>query len=95
MKKAEERHLAVQQWKESGLTQKVYCERIGVKRTTFANWVGRIKKKEQTRFIAITPALELASSSIELIYPNGVRLTTGTCDRHILHELIHGWQCSV
>ncbi len=83
--------LAVQQWKESGLTQKAYCEKIGVKRTTFANWVGRITEKKQTGFVAIAPTIGSSPQNIELIYPNGVRLTTTTCDRHILYHLIRCW----
>jgi predicted DNA-binding protein (UPF0251 family) len=51
MKKAEQMHLTVQHWKESGLTQKAYCEKIGIKRTTFANWVNRSKEKPDNGFI--------------------------------------------
>jgi hypothetical protein len=91
MNKSEEKHLLVRQWKESGLTQTAYCESIGVKRTTFANRVGRIKKKELTGFLSITPTIGSAPESIELIYPNGVRLTTSGSDKHILYELIRCW----
>ncbi len=83
--------LSVQQWKESGLTQKAYCEKIGIKRTTFANWVGRSKEKPANGFITITPPIEPISDSIEIIYPNGVRLKTTSFPIHILSELIHTW----
>ena len=88
MKKAEQMHLVVQQWKESGLTQKVYCEMIGVKRTTFANWVKRSKGQPGKGFIAITPPTEPVSESIEIIYPNGVRLKFSISQLHVLSELI-------
>jgi hypothetical protein len=88
MKKAEEMRIAVQQWKESGLTQKVYCDKIGVKRTTFANWVKRSKEKPEHRFIVIPPPIEPASEAIEIIYPNGVRLRAGSSELQILSELI-------
>ncbi len=81
-------HVMVQQWKESGLTQSVFCEKIGIKRTTFANWVKRSKEKTGERFVAITPPTRPVLESIELIYPNGVRLKTSTTHIPILSELI-------
>ncbi|UKJ08653.1 IS66 family insertion sequence element accessory protein TnpA [Solitalea lacus] len=80
--------LAVQQWKESGLTQQAYCEMIGVKRTTFANWVARCKARTETGFIAITPPTEAVSATLEIIYPNGVRLNASFAPVHLLAELI-------
>jgi transposase-like protein len=88
MKKAEQMRQAVQQWKESGLTQKAYCEKIGVKRTTFANWVGRSKEKAAGGFIAVTPQVKPVSESIELIYPNGVRLKINATHISVLSDLI-------
>ncbi len=82
---------AVQQWRESGLTQKAYCEKLGIKRTTFANWVKRSKAKPGIGFIAITPPAQPTPGGIELIYPNGVRLKTSSPGKHILSELIRIW----
>lgn len=79
---------AIEQWKESGLTQKAYCEKIGVKRTTFANWVGRSKEKPAPGFIAVTPPIKTVSESIEVIYPNGVRLKASTTHISVVSELI-------
>lgn len=78
----------VQQWKESELTQKVFCEKIGVKRTTFANWVKRSKVKPGQGFVAIVPPIKPISESIEVIYPNGVRLKICASDIPVLSELI-------
>ncbi len=83
--------LAVQQWKESGLTQKAYCEKVGVKRTTFANWVGRTKEKPEKGFLALTPPRGPVSEDIELSYPNGVRLKVNPSHLLILSELIRCW----
>lgn len=80
--------IAVQQWKESGLTQKVYCQNIGVKRSTFANWVKRSNEKSVSGFIAIAPVLEPVPESVELIYPNGVRLKARLSDIQALATLI-------
>jgi hypothetical protein len=87
MKKAEQMYQAVQQWKESGLTQKAYYEKIGVKRTTFANWVGRSKEKERSGFIALKPVAGAISESIEVIYPNGVRIKASATNISVLVEL--------
>jgi hypothetical protein len=94
MKKAEEIYLAVQQWKASGLSQTAYCEKIGIKRSTFANWVGRSKEKPASGFIAVVPPSEPVSEGMEIIYPNGVRLNTRCADPVILAELIRFYSCS-
>lgn len=91
MKKAEQMRLAVQQWKESGLAQHHYCEKIGVKRSTFANWVKRSKEKPESGFIALRPSIELGSQALEIIYPNGVRLQAHPAHLHLLSELIRAY----
>lgn len=88
MRKAEEMRHLVQQWQESGLTQKVYCEKIGIKRTTFANWVKRSKEKPGQGFVAVTPPCQAVSEGIEIIYPNGVRLKVSPAHLPVLSELI-------
>jgi transposase-like protein len=87
MKKAEQVQ-QVRQWKESGLTQNVYCQKIGVKRSTFANWVKRSKERSEPGFIALTPAMKPVSETIELTYPNGVRLKVEVSNLQVLSELI-------
>lgn len=88
MKKAEQMRPAVQQWKASGLTQKAYCEKIGIKRSTFANWVKRSKEQSGNGFMAIAPPVEPAPEPAELIYPNGVKLKVSTGDISLLSDLI-------
>ena len=91
MKKAEQM-ISVQQWKESGLTQQVFCETIGVKRTTFANWVKRSKEKNpQGGFLALRPPIEPGSAAFEIIFPNGVRLKAHPVHLHLLSELIRAY----
>jgi transposase-like protein len=86
MNKAEQMRQAVQQWKESGLTQKVYCEKIGVKRSTFANWAKRSRDTPGQGFVAIPP--EPVTEGIEIIYPNGVRLRVRAAHLPVIAELI-------
>ena len=92
--KRSEQEAHVQQWKESGLTQKSYCEKLGVKRTTFANWASRNKEKPKTGFIAISPVVAADLNGIELIYPNGVHLKTSSATIELLSELIRCYPCS-
>jgi len=94
MKKAEEIE-SVQQWQSSGQTQKAYCQTIGIKRSTFANWVARSKEKPKSGFLAITPPTQPVPENIELVYPNGVRLKTTASAIHLFSELIQAWPCSV
>lgn len=80
---------AVQQWKESGLTQKAYCQTIGVRRTTFANWVRRNKEVDRGGFVKIVPKEEPGAQAVEVIYPNGVCIKTACCQVDFLSRLIH------
>jgi len=92
MKKAEQMRLAVQQWKESGFTQQVYCETIGVKRSTFANWVKRSKEKNpQGGFLTLNPPIEPGLEVLEIIYPNGVRIKANPAHIHLLSALIRAY----
>ena len=84
-------HLAVQQWKESGLTQQAYCEQVGLKRSTFANWVRHSKESPENGFISLTPPMEPGSAALEIIYPNGVRLKVHSSHLRILPELIRSY----
>ena len=88
MKKAEQIQQAVEGWKASGLTQQVYCRQIGVKRSTFANWVKRSKEKTFEGFKLLSPCLKEPEENLELIYPNGVRLRVSLSGLRLLPELI-------
>ena len=35
----------VQAWKESGLSQREYCQRSSLKYGTFKNWIGKLRKQ--------------------------------------------------
>lgn len=39
MSTSEEKMLSIEAWRSSGLSQNKYCKALGIKRTTFANWV--------------------------------------------------------
>ena len=91
MKTGEEISLAVGGWQASGLTQKAYCEKTGLKLATFANWVRRTKDHSAKGFLAFTPPGGVVSETIELTYPNGVRLKVTPDHLPVLSDLIHLW----
>ncbi len=69
---AQRYHIA--QWRNSGLPQRVYCEKHGLSYTAFKNWIKRVKPQTQeARFapIQITPSSN-APWTIEA--PDGLRV---------------------
>ena len=91
MKKGDQIAVAVVGWQASGLTQKAYCEKTGLKPAIFANWVRGSKDNSAKGFIALTPPVGVVSEAIELTYPNGVRLKVTPDHLPVLSDLIHLW----
>jgi len=84
MNKQEIMYSHVEEWKESGLTQVVYCEEQGLKLPTFSYWVQKYHKQHQqdnaSSFIAISKD-QVVKKEYEIIYPNGVTLRV--CTEHL------------
>ena len=90
----------VAEWESSGLGRKSFCEQHGLKLSTFSYWRSRYNQSNASSppqtgghrpgsFKRIVP-VHPAGFSIELIYPNGVRmiLPEGT-DLSTISSLIH------
>ena len=89
MKTSEEKMLAVEAWLKSGITQQEYCKTLGVKRTTFANWVSRNKRKKAvSNFLRVTIPPVTISTTVEVVYPNGVIIKVASNDLKTLSNLI-------
>jgi len=89
MRTSEEKMLAVEAWRTSGLSQNEYCKTLGVKRTTFANWVSRNKRKKAVpNFVRVTLPPVALSTAIEVVYPNGVIIKASGNDLKMLSHLI-------
>jgi len=43
----EERELAIELWRESGLSQTAFCKREGIARSTFQHWMERSEGKKR------------------------------------------------
>ena len=90
MTKAERMYVLVDQWKESGKTQKVFCREHDVKLGTFAWWVARKKRSEASAggFALVDMAGQSGSPGVQIIYPNGVRLCLDYPDLAVIRQLI-------
>ena len=89
-----ENHL--EQWKESGLSKKDYCEQASVNYWAFKRWCcsyGYVKKRvtrPQNEFIQLKPTSGHLTGKIEVIYPNGVRIQLPSSrDKELLQILIN------
>ena len=76
-KKERETHL--ENWSQSNLNKKAYCDRAGLPYGTFYNWTSQIKgpilpKKKSSKgsFVSLSKVSQL--SDTEILLPNGVRL---------------------
>lgn len=77
------------EWQASGLPQKEFCRRQGLKPATFAYWL----KKYKSRQAAGTPSgfreiLPPAFTGAEVCYPNGVVLRLPMADPDTLIALV-------
>ena len=89
MKTSEEKMLAAEAWHTSGLSQQEYCRTLGVKRTTFANWVSRNKRnKVVSNFVRISSTPVVSPALVDVIYPNGVIIKAAVDDLKMLSNLV-------
>jgi hypothetical protein len=69
----------IEEWRQSGLTQVVFCEQKKIAPNTFTNWHKRYKKQPNALIKAFIPVTiagtdQTSCGEIEIHYPNGVRL---------------------
>ncbi|WP_256012531.1 IS66 family insertion sequence element accessory protein TnpA [Desertivirga xinjiangensis] len=90
MKQREEMEAAVKRWRESGLKKKEFCEQQDFSLSTFSYWITRINQSNRKGFVSLSPTVKPeSSSSIEIIYPNGVRLKVASTDLKTISQLIN------
>lgn len=82
----------VESWKQSGLTQIVYCQEQGLKPPTFSYWIHKYHKQlpqeDTSNFITIEKSASIASGNYEIVYPNGVTLRINTSNLAELSTLL-------
>lgn len=67
----------IEQWQNSGLSQKTFCQQINLAYNSFHYWYRRYRLKEgrpASAFIKLGVSPVAASSHMELIMPDGKRL---------------------
>lgn len=92
----EEKETHLNQWKESGLSKKDYCEHTGINYWAFKRWCyqyGYVKKRgprSQNGFIQLKPTSIHPTGNMVVIYPNGVRIQLpATNNKELLRTLIN------
>ena len=82
---ADEREALLRAYQESGLTQKAFAAREGVKYCTFVSWVQAAKRSAPSpaaRFaeVSVTSAAASAHRGVEVVLPDGVVVRGGDMD---------------
>ena len=78
----------VDEYHQSGLSAKVFCEEKGIASSRFYYWIRKKRNQNKTGFIKISTDTKINSVPVELIYPNGVRLQLPVSDLGVITELI-------
>jgi len=66
MHNTESKRKTIQQWKDSGLTQKAFCQQININVHTLHYWIRQLKDeaKPKEQFISLTPDTSLVSEKM-------------------------------
>jgi len=69
----------IEQWQQSGLSQKSFCEKVAIKFYTFYYWYKRYRLSEQNSenksgFVKLKIEKPEAPASLEIHFPDGVCL---------------------
>ena len=74
-------------WQMSGKSKKSYCSENGITESTFYYWLSRSKQNDRVCGSFITIDKAPIKSTIEIIYPNGMRVNVEN-DLALLSQLI-------
>lgn len=90
MRTKEEMYHLVDSWASSAKTQKEFCAELGIKSGTFSYWVGKKKVALSTSsgFVKLDTGSGSCPAVIEIVYPNGVKLTLQRSDLSLVSQLI-------
>ena len=89
----------VEQWQAGTMSRKQFCENHNIALSTFAYWFGQYRRENEVQqesvgFVRIDPqglVRVQGRSDVELIYPNGVRISISGSDLSGIAQLIHLW----
>lgn len=78
----------VASYRSSGLTQRIFCEREGIKLPTFSYWFRRVSQDNSASgsFVEVT-SHPITAEGLEVVFPNGV-IVRGIRDLSVLERLL-------
>ena len=83
----------VEQWQASQMTKKEFCRHHQIKLSTFGYWNTRYRRscKEPAGGFVQIGSGGGPLDGMQIIYPNGVRLSVAGYDAGLIGQLIHLW----
>ncbi len=78
----------VASYRSSGLTQRAFCEREGIKLPNFSYWLGRVSQDNSASgsFVEVT-SHPITAEGLEVVFPNGM-IVRGIRDLSVLERLL-------
>lgn len=70
----EEKKVAVERYKESGLVQGEFCRREGISKSALYSWTRKYGEVARSKFVELAVKREPVNRSVELELPHGIRL---------------------
>ena|SRR5450432_4745952 len=70
----------IEQWQQSGLTQKAYCEQQSIKYHVFHYWYKRYRQEQcsvdnnNSSFVKLQIAKHVTAHAVEIYFPGGIHL---------------------
>lgn len=74
-KNREEMFRLIAEWSVSDETQREFCQSRGLRPSTFSYWRRKYRQADSQQTVHFTQVVPEVKSTIEICYPNGVRVT--------------------
>lgn len=83
-----EMEAVIASYRSSGLTQRAFCEREGIKLPTFSYWFRRVGQDNPASgsFVEVSP-VAASAEELEVVFPNGV-IVRGIRDLSVLDRVL-------
>jgi hypothetical protein len=90
MKLQEQMFQLVEEYQQSGRSQKEFCSQQGISLAKLNYWISKYRQERQPSagFFKIDTIPAPVQQPLEICYPNGVKLTTTGADLSLLSQLI-------
>lgn len=77
-------------WQQSGQSQKAFARSSNIPFARFNYWARKKKQEEESKvgFVRIEPDKTEAGTTLEVVYPNGVRVSVPAADLPLISRLI-------